>query len=261
MHRQVIIGAALISFAATPTFGQSFNIDMGNGNPVPSAGFGGAANQPGTWNQFAVTGPIPLVDLAGAATAVTCRCTAAAGWLGFSSNNPSTTGDDELLLDDISDGLQGFDIVGLQAGTYEVYTYVWAPDVPGISQTNVTVTPPGGNMLLGGTSVTAPPPYTSPGHFVLHTVTITAGQTLNVNLTQGASFVTCNGIQLKLQGGGPACDGDADGDGDTDVDDLIAVILDWGCVGAPGVCDGDVNNSGATDVDDLIAVILDWGCT
>jgi hypothetical protein len=61
--------------------------------------------------------------------------------------------------------------------------------------------------------------------------------------------------------GGPACDGDADGDGDTDVDDLIAVILDWGCVGAPGVCDGDVNNSGATDVDDLIAVILDWGCT
>jgi hypothetical protein len=61
--------------------------------------------------------------------------------------------------------------------------------------------------------------------------------------------------------GGPTCDGDADGDGDTDVDDLIAVILDWGCVGAPGVCDGDVNNSGATDVDDLIAVILDWGCT
>jgi hypothetical protein len=61
--------------------------------------------------------------------------------------------------------------------------------------------------------------------------------------------------------GGPTCDGDADGDGDTDVDDLIAVILDWGCVGAPGVCNGDVNNSGATDVDDLIAVILDWGCT
>ncbi len=44
-----------------------------------------------------------------------------------------------------------------------------------------------------------------------------------------------------------------------DVDDLIAVILGWGCVNPPGPCPADVNSSGAVDVDDLIDVILHWG--
>jgi hypothetical protein len=60
------------------------------------------------------------------------------------------------------------------------------------------------------------------------------------------------------------CEGDADGDCDVDVDDLIAVIIHWGCVGF--TCPGDVQpvcGSGAVDVDDLIAVILNWAdpCT
>jgi hypothetical protein len=57
-----------------------------------------------------------------------------------------------------------------------------------------------------------------------------------------------------------ACAADANGDGTVDVDDLIAVILEWGaCPNPPAACDGDVNDSGDVDVDDLIAVILGWG--
>jgi hypothetical protein len=53
------------------------------------------------------------------------------------------------------------------------------------------------------------------------------------------------------------CIGDTNGSGVVDVDDLIAVILGWGCTGAK--CAGDVNDSGVVDVDDLITVILHWG--
>jgi probable HAF family extracellular repeat protein len=46
------------------------------------------------------------------------------------------------------------------------------------------------------------------------------------------------------------------GNGAIDVDDLIAVILQWGpCAG----CRADVDQNGVVDVDDLIAVILAWG--
>ena len=53
-----------------------------------------------------------------------------------------------------------------------------------------------------------------------------------------------------------ACPADLDGSGVVDVDDLVAVILDWGVCGA---CPTDVDGSGVVDVDDLVAVILAWG--
>ncbi len=55
------------------------------------------------------------------------------------------------------------------------------------------------------------------------------------------------------------CLADINGSGTVDVDDLIAVILSWGCTNPPGPCPADVNASGVVDVDDLIAVILGWG--
>jgi hypothetical protein len=55
------------------------------------------------------------------------------------------------------------------------------------------------------------------------------------------------------------CPADVDGNGAVDVDDLIAVILGWGCTNPPGPCPADVSGSGVVDVDDLIAVILGWG--
>ena len=55
------------------------------------------------------------------------------------------------------------------------------------------------------------------------------------------------------------CLGDANNSGTVDVDDLIIVVLDWGCVNPPGPCPGDVDNSGVVNVDDLVTVILNWG--
>jgi hypothetical protein len=57
----------------------------------------------------------------------------------------------------------------------------------------------------------------------------------------------------------PDCPADIDNSGAVDVDDLIAVILGWGCVNPPGPCPADVNASGMVDVDDLIVIILAWG--
>jgi hypothetical protein len=53
------------------------------------------------------------------------------------------------------------------------------------------------------------------------------------------------------------CPADTDGNGAVDVDDLTAVILDWGTDGSQ--FNGDVDGSGMVDVDDLTAVILGWG--
>jgi hypothetical protein len=59
------------------------------------------------------------------------------------------------------------------------------------------------------------------------------------------------------------CDGDVDESGSVNVNDLIAVILDWGaCLGCPPSCEADIAPFGGNctvDVDDLIEVILSWG--
>jgi hypothetical protein len=57
---------------------------------------------------------------------------------------------------------------------------------------------------------------------------------------------------------GSECPEDIDGDGVVEVEDLVAVILDWGCM-APPACAGDVTGDGETNVEDLVAVILGWG--
>jgi hypothetical protein len=57
------------------------------------------------------------------------------------------------------------------------------------------------------------------------------------------------------------CTADIDRDCDADVDDLIAVILQWGCT-SPS-CTADIEpvpcGDNDVDVDDLITVILNWG--
>lgn len=116
---------------------QSINIDVGptaGSNPFPN--YGGAAAQPGTWNWFDVNPallnvPRPMSSLTGAVTGVSMRFTAGLGG-NFSFNHPATVGGDEALLDDVHDigpGLVArYEIAGLAATGYWVYTYAWAPD-------------------------------------------------------------------------------------------------------------------------------------
>ena len=54
------------------------------------------------------------------------------------------------------------------------------------------------------------------------------------------------------------CAADADGSGNVGVEDMVIVILNWGCQ-APTACAGDVNGDGVVDVADLVDVVIGWG--
>jgi hypothetical protein len=59
-----------------------------------------------------------------------------------------------------------------------------------------------------------------------------------------------------------SCPADLNDDGNVNVQDMVALILDWGCVDPPGPCAGDVNGDGVVNVQDLVQLILAWGvCT
>jgi ligand-binding sensor domain-containing protein len=66
------------------------------------------------------------------------------------------------------------------------------------------------------------------------------------------------GVVQILMGTAPGLPGDATGDGQVDVDDLIAVILNWGACAECADCPADFDGNCAVDVDDLIVVILHW---
>lgn len=53
------------------------------------------------------------------------------------------------------------------------------------------------------------------------------------------------------------CPADVTGNGVTDVDDLLAVINNWG--NCPQPCAADITGNGAVNVDDLLVVINAWG--
>jgi hypothetical protein len=55
------------------------------------------------------------------------------------------------------------------------------------------------------------------------------------------------------------CLGDTNDDGTVDVQDMVQVIIDWGCEDPPGPCLGDVDSDGDVEVNDLVFVILNWG--
>lgn len=58
----------------------------------------------------------------------------------------------------------------------------------------------------------------------------------------------------------PTCDADITGSGNVNVDDLLAVINQWGpCPASPAPCGADTNFNGVVNVDDLLAVINAWG--
>ena len=221
---------------------QSFNLDYGEdpGHPIttPANTYGAAASQPGFWNPISDGQPgsaIPpsnfvpwcvatLKDLSGNLTSVTTTATVSANTNSIGDwwfNNAGTTGNDDALLDDFCDAGNGgivpapfIDVTysGLAPGTYDVYTYAWAPDSAGfitsVSADNSLTTNP---RTSGG-------PWTGVHvegiTYTLHTVSVCAGTIRIVATTASGAgtFGSINGVQLKLVAPGscfaPFCFGD-----------------------------------------------------
>ena len=83
----------------------------------------------------------------------------------------------------------------------------------------------------------------------------TIGQHDTGTMTLGA--VTMTGGFWAWETPPPPCPGDSDGSGDVDVNDLVAVITDWGTDGSAN--GGDVDGDGVVNVDDLVSVFENWG--
>jgi len=189
---------------ASPAAAQSLNVDIGLNTvfPVPISTYGGAAAQPGVWNDVSGTlaAPVILNGLSGLPSGVSLSRTGASG--NFAHDNPATTGEDDSLMDDCQDlGGAGssstWTFTGLTNGQYQVFTYAWAPD-DGTFRTNVSVAGSAdpvqtlggdwpGNHVLGTT-------------YALHNVTVTSG-TIVVTATTADDpvfgFGSLNGIQIK----------------------------------------------------------------
>jgi hypothetical protein len=188
---------ALAVLLAPAAAAQSINIDVGAWLSPPSAAYGAAAAQVGAWNDVIDNGPLTLVDLTGTATAADVW--ALGGNFSFNANHPATFGDDEALLDDLTDGAFTFIFNGLNDGNYDVYTYAWAPDLPTTYLTNVTIN--GDVRVVGGGDWTGS--FIENVHYAKHSVTVSAGTfTMTVDANTGAA--SCNGIQL-VEGGISGC--------------------------------------------------------
>lgn len=175
------------------------------GGGIPAAGFSAAAplSAADVWNSIApgAAAGLPLVDTAGVLTAATWGNTA--GFC-FGFNNAGTAGNHELLMDDLQCGGSTVTIGGLLAGTYDVYTYAWAPDSPGAFLTNVSVNG-GAATVVGGSAVApggSPPPpgtYVAPGHYAFNGgLVIPGGGAITITTSISAGFVSVNGIQLRF---------------------------------------------------------------
>ncbi|HEY3243870.1 MAG TPA: IPT/TIG domain-containing protein, partial [Phycisphaerae bacterium] len=204
--RSAIRDSVVVALAlAAPVLGQSLNVDIGRttgaGAGAPSAAFGGAAEQPGVWNDITgtTTGPFTLVGLDGAPTGVTLTRSSGSGG-SFGSNNPNTSGDYEKLLDDGQDvGGAGssriYTFNGLAAGAYVVYTYAVAPDNDTYIS-NVTVSGSPGPNPQGVGGVIPVDAFTAGITHAAHYVVLTSGAILTVTIATGSGFGTVNGFQL-----------------------------------------------------------------
>ena len=193
-----ISSTILLSLAATTLLAgnataQRINIDGGVvGLGVPANTYGAAAAQPGEWNEIPFTAAAaPLVDIAGAMTSVTVTDSSLGN---FTNNNVGTTGDDELLMDDVLDGPGQLTISGLALGTYTVYTYAWAPDDPTFSTDVEVLNSPDPIQTCGGMW---PGMHQLGITHAVHSVTLDAANpNLEIIRTVVSGFASCNGVQI-----------------------------------------------------------------
>lgn len=190
----LLVGLAT-AMTAPAAHAQQFNIDFGDAFGAPSDAFGAASGQTGFWNSlgdFSVG--VPLLDLSGGATGVTFTDNTGNGT--FSFDNAGTAGDDQALMDDLLDlggggSLDTFTISGLDAGTYTIYSYHWAPD----SDTFVTGVSINGaaQQFVGGAW---PGGYAENTTHAVFKITLGEGEDLVIDTETIDGFGSFNGLQV-----------------------------------------------------------------
>ena len=136
----MLLAAVLLVPAA---HGESINIDFGQPDNAPSSTYG-AAGQPGLWNAFLAPNgstTFNLLDIDGNVTDVSVR--QLGGTDTPTVDDPATSGEDSLLLDDYlvtfhPDIESCLFFENVDPGTYEVLIYAWMPLQPEVlSFTNI----------------------------------------------------------------------------------------------------------------------------
>jgi hypothetical protein len=200
MRTFLLLATALA--AAPSASAQGINIDIHDVWGTPSSALGAAGAQPGVWNAVPATpATTPLVDLAGAATAASISVTGLA--VGFDTDNAGTSGDDQALMDDLSDPSPSgatWTISGLTAGNYILITYAWAPDNPAFRSVVNVAGSADPAQTVGGAW---PGGYTHLITHALHHVTVGAGGSIAMTITVagGGSFASLNGFQVVPEAG------------------------------------------------------------
>ena len=248
-----LIGA--IGLATAAAAGQSINIDFGPAATTAPSTYAGAGAV-GVWNTVAEPGVHPLVDLKGNATQVTLDVVN----YGESFDDPGTTGDVGLLLDDglvgTGDAVSRMTLSGFEDGLYEVVAYGWTPGGPDL------MTHIGLNDALEFTPIGGP--WTGQLEAgVTHTVReveITGGL-LTVDLA--GSFIASSGFLNGLQIRPVQTDvspADLDGDGVVGLSDLLMVLTVWsdghGCDGI-GPCP-DLDHDNTIGFGDVLVLLGEW---
>lgn len=185
---------------------QDFNVDVGTTYGIPPATYGAGAAQPGVWNGLASLGRTgPYSDLALENTAGVTTAVAVSNVGGFGDaaqdNIGTAVGGDQELMDDYQDvSIPQFappttwTFTGLANGSYEVYTYAWAPDSDlAFSNVSVAGTTSTNPQICGGPW---PGVQTLGITYTRHSVVVTTG-TISITIASRAFGPgTVNGFQL-----------------------------------------------------------------
>ncbi|MBL8863751.1 MAG: hypothetical protein JNK02_17310 [Planctomycetes bacterium] len=211
--RRLLTRAPALLLLAAPAAAQSLNVDVGTNVafPAPSSAYA-AAGAAGVWNPVAApASQAPLVGLDGLSTAVTL--TSLGGFLNFDYDNPATSGEAGLLLDDVQDlggptSMVTWSFAGLQDGEYTLFTYAWAPDNASF-RTRVTVPgSPDAAVDVGGVWSGA---HVEGVSHARHRASVSGGA-LVVQLATSSGFGSLNGFQLvRAQPFEALCAGDGGG--------------------------------------------------
>lgn len=204
------LGAALSASASA----QQFSIYVDLSDPLsapagPSSALGAAAGTPGVWNNIDANQQVggvlttgPLMDTNMVATPVTLRTDGGGADLTtFFFDNPTTAGDDQELLDDISyfNGPGSWIFENVPPGSYTVYTFAMAPDDSTFLTQVDVLGSASGSQVVGGDFAGG---YQQGITHAMHDVTVGAGGTITITTDVASGFDSVAGFQI-VPGGAP----------------------------------------------------------